>query len=548
MNEKNTNMHTRMRQSADQNMVGEYNANTASPVRSVAVNGVNAANAAKPPGAVETAAAAASPPAERQFQPLVPLKGQAGDLPPFPVDCLPSVARDYVKAVAEHSQTAVDMAAVIGLGVLAVCLQGKYVVEGMPGYQEPLSLYTVVIAPPGERKSSVMRDMTQYLYDYEREFNEGRQTEIRKNRQERESMERYISGLQEKLRHSTDQMLELELQHMEAQLEEMPVVKPVRFFADDCSSEALTNLLANNNGVLSVISTEGGIFDIMAGRYNNRVNIDVWLKGHCGDAIRVDRLGREPEYIPNPALSAILTIQPVVLDEIMSNATMAGRGLIARFLYASPPSMIGSRRFQTPEIPSEISKAYKNLIYDLMEIPKPEKPMVLTLTPHATDVIAHHFHEHEIYLSGEGQMISDWASKYIGAVLRIAGLLHVAEPDRDDDEISSDTMRRAIQIGQYFLAHSSYAYSMMGSDISIKKAQFVLGKLKKEKITSIKRWELAKLCRGKFFKKSEDLYPTLELLQSCGYIMQTDANTQPTPGRRPDILVLVNPEVYRQSE
>lgn len=102
--------------------------------------------------------------------------------------------------------------------------------------------------------------------------------EIRRNRQERESLERYISGLQEKLRHSTDQMLELELQHMEAQLEDMPVVKPVRFFADDCSSEALTNLLANNDGVLSVISTEGGIFDIMAGRYNNRVNIDVWLK------------------------------------------------------------------------------------------------------------------------------------------------------------------------------------------------------------------------------------------------------------------------------
>ena len=548
MNEKNTTI----RQSAVQNMAGEYNTTAHSPAHSVAVNavnGVNAANAAKPPDAVEAAAtAAAIPVVERRFQPLVPLKGQEGNLPPFPVDCLPAVLRDYVRAVAEHSQTAVDMAAVIGLGVLAVCLQGKYVVEGTPGYREPLSLYTVVIAPPGERKSSVMRDMTQFLYDYEREFNEGRQAEIRRNRQERESLERYISGLQEKLRHSTDQMLELELQHMEAQLEEMPVMKPVRFFADDCSSEALTNLLANNDGVLSVISTEGGIFDIMAGRYNNRVNIDVWLKGHCGDAIRVDRLGREPEYIPNPALSAILTIQPVVLDEIMSNATMAGRGLIARFLYASPPSMIGGRRFCTPEIPAEIKTAYKEMIYRLMAIPKPDEPTVLTLTPHATDVIAHHFHEHEIYLSGEGQMISDWASKYIGAVLRIAGLLHVAEPDRDDDEISSDTMRRAIEIGKYFLAHSAYAYSMMGSDLSIKKAQFVLGKLKKDRITSIKRWELAKLCRGKFFKKSEDLYPTLELLQSCGYILQTDANTQPTPGRRPDILVLVNPAVYQPSE
>ena len=548
MNRKNT----IIQQSENQNAAAGYNANAPSPECSVAVNavnGVNAANATKPPDAVEAAAIVAeTSPAKRRFQPLVPLKGREGDLPPFPVECLPYVMRDYVQAVAEHSQTSVDMAAVIGLGVLAVCLQGKYVVEGTPGYWEPLSLFAVVIAPPGERKSSVMRDMVQFLYDYEREFNESRQAELRRNRQERESMERYISGLQEKLWHSTDEMLELELQHLEAQLEDMPVVKPVRFFADDCSSEALTKLLANNDGVLSVISTEGGIFDIMAGRYNNRVNIDVWLKGHCGDAIRVDRLGREPEYIPNPALSAILTIQPVVLDEIMSNATMAGRGLIARFLYASPPSMIGTRHFRTPEIPEEIRAAYKELVYQLMALPKSDKPTVLTIAPHAADIIAFHFREHEIYLAGEGQMISDWASKYIGAVLRIAGLLHVVEPDREDDEISPEIMRRAIQIGRYFLAHSVYAYSMMGSDLSVKKAQFVLGKLKKDRITSIKRWELAKLCRGKFFKKSEDLYPTLELLQSCGYILQTDANTQPTPGRRRDILVLVNPAVYQSSE
>ena len=38
------------------------------------------------------------------------------------------------------------MAAVISLGVLVICLQGKYKIEGTPGYCEPLSLYTVVIA------------------------------------------------------------------------------------------------------------------------------------------------------------------------------------------------------------------------------------------------------------------------------------------------------------------------------------------------------------------------------------------------------------------
>lgn len=113
------------------------------------------------------------------LQPIVPLTPQWSDLPAFPVDALPDVIRNYVSAVAEHSQTAPDMAAVISLGVLATCLQGKYKIEGTPGYCEPLSLYTVVIAAPGERKSSVMRDMTTFLYEYEQEYNKAHSMEIR---------------------------------------------------------------------------------------------------------------------------------------------------------------------------------------------------------------------------------------------------------------------------------------------------------------------------------------------------------------------------------
>ena len=166
-----------------------------------------------------------------------------------------------------------------------------------------------------------------------------------------------------KLERKESREMELELRQLQEQLEEIPELKPVRFFADDCSSEALTSLMAANNGVFSVISTEGGIFDIMAGRYSNKSNIDVWLKGHCGDAIYVDRMTREAECIMHPALSAILSIQPSVLDEIMSNTTMTGRGLIARFLYASPPSRIGSRVFRTQPIPPEITAVYRSLIF-----------------------------------------------------------------------------------------------------------------------------------------------------------------------------------------
>lgn len=480
----------------------------------------------------------------QSFLSVVPLKPQQNDLPPFPVECLPEYLRNYVIAVAEHSQTSPDMAAVIGLGVLAVCLQGKYQVQGNLGYCEPLSLYTVVIASPGERKSSVMKDMTKYLYDYEHDFNESHAEEIRSSKRKREDLERQIAGLQKKLENKRNLQMENELHELEAQREQLPERKPARFFADDCSSEALTSPIASSHGIFSVISTEGGIFDIMAGRYSGKANLDVWLKGHCGDAIRVDRMGREPEYIPHPELSAILSIQPSVLDEIMSNTTMNGRGLIARFLYSTPPSRVGTRIFRTNPVPPEVDAAYKNLIYQLMAQGSSEAVQTVELSSEADAVISAYFEEHEKFLIGEGQGIADWACKYIGSVLRIAGLLHLADCEKGQFEISETVMRNAISIGKYFLSHAMYAYSMMGTDLSIQKARFVWGRMKKKNVRTIKRSELFQMCRGKFFKKTEEIQPILDLLAGDGYI-RLEEPERSSVGRPADILVMINPEAMR---
>jgi hypothetical protein len=41
------------------------------------------------------------------------------------------------------------------------------------------------------------------------------------------------------------------------------------------------------------------VFDQMAGRYNQQAgpNLGVYLKGHAGDLLKVDRRGRPPEYL-----------------------------------------------------------------------------------------------------------------------------------------------------------------------------------------------------------------------------------------------------------
>lgn len=111
----------------------------------------------------------------------------------------------------------------------------------------------------------------------------------------------------------------------------------------------------------------------------------------------------------------------------------------------------------------------------------------LRLSEKALESVDDYFSEHEKYLAGEGQATADWASKYIGTVLRIAWLLHGADMEPSDDEISVSTVCQTIEIGKYFLAHSSYAYSMMGGDLNIKKAKFVIAKFSKLGKSEVKR-------------------------------------------------------------
>lgn len=220
------------------------------------------------------------------FNPYVPLRPSADTLPAFPIHCLPPRLQAYVAAVAEHTQTPVDMAAGVALGVLATCLQGKVRVEGNPGHYEQTSLYVFIVANPGARKSAVIRAMTAVIEDYEQAYNEKLKPQIRKRRQERETLQRQINRLNRQLEQKYDSMTELELQHAQDNLADLPAIQPLQIFTDDCTSEMMVKLLKDNGGRMALISAEGGAFDAIIGRYSKKPNLDVWLKGICGDTIR----------------------------------------------------------------------------------------------------------------------------------------------------------------------------------------------------------------------------------------------------------------------
>jgi replicative DNA helicase len=91
-------------------------------------------------------------------------------VPPFPVDALPPWVADMVLAVAEFTQTPLDLPGCLALAALSTAAGGCAELEVRPGWREPLNLYTVVAMPPGSRKSAVFAAMTAPLLDAERQL------------------------------------------------------------------------------------------------------------------------------------------------------------------------------------------------------------------------------------------------------------------------------------------------------------------------------------------------------------------------------------------
>ena len=468
-----------------------------------------------------------------------PLPFDEYDLPSFPVDALPETVRRYVLAVAESTQTSVDMAAVEALGVGSLCSQGKYFIQGNADWAEPLNIYTVVILPPAERKSSVLSVMIRPVEEYEKEENSRRNAGIIESQMVLSRLEKEKRSLVE--RASKGKATEEEVRAKATEIAKYEPVKPLRLFVDDVTSEKLTSVLAENKGRAAVVSAEGGIFDIISGLYSRNVNIDVFLKGHSGDTIRVDRIGRASESIIHPALTMVLAVQPEVLNGLMSNNTFRGRGLTARFLYSMPKSTVGSRSFSTKPIPEGVRARYRALIETILSSDNEQEP--ISLDDGAREVLEDLFNEIEGRLKGDLAEISDWAGKFVGAVLRISGILHVMKYPKDSmfDAVDRETMEHAVSIGRYFQTHAKAAYSLMGADTVNKDAQHLLSFIKRERLAEFSRRDAMRLCRS--FKTADSLQPVLNRLCEYGYIAVKPQEPVSGIGRRPSEVYVTNPAV-----
>jgi hypothetical protein len=488
-----------------------------------------------------------------------PMPIRAEPLPPFPVDRLPTPLAGYVAAVAEALQVPPDLPA---LGVLAACaaaVQRRIEIAPTRDWRETLSLYVLGVAESAERKSAVMSEVQRPLRAIEGRLATEARPAIVKRAADRRVLEKRlkeVETLAAKAREATERKKhEEEAEALAFQLAGLPVLHAPRLLADDVTPEAVAVILAEQRERLAIFSAEGGVFGTMAGRYsqNGDANVDVFLKSHCGDGLRVDRKTKDPQTgersciaLERPALTMALFVQPDVVDEVTEDRKLRGRGLVARFLYAYPQSLVGSRSVDAPPMPSATRDAYAatierlfaramvgtaapaansdtDLRFDTAEFdgdPRQVDVVTLSLDDEAAGLFRAFRQSNERRLApetGDLACLGSWGGKLAGAIVRIAALFHLVMDDTNSDAVCGDAIARAIALADYFVDHAKGAMRLMGVDPTSRQALSILRAARKHGWHSVSRRDVHRALESTF-PQAADLEAPLSLLEERGWI------------------------------
>jgi replicative DNA helicase len=491
----------------------------------------------------------------RGWAPPVPF-GVAGELPAFPVEVLPGWVGEYVAAVATATQTPPDLAGMLALAVLATVAAGAVEVEPRPGWREPLCLFVAVGMDAGTRKSSVFTALTRPVADYERQQATTALPGITETAVLHRIAEQAAAAAEAAAgKAPASQQEEARAEAIARAAEASAVVVPPvpRWLVDDATPEALAGLLATY-GRIALLSPEGDVFDQMAGRYNQAAgpNLGVYLKGHAGDLLKVDRRGRPPEYIERPCLTIGLAVQPEVLRGLASRPAFGGRGLLARFLYSLPQSLVGRRQAGAPPVPPATADRYALELQALaatLAVPAGERPVLLVLDQAAGELLLGFERDLEPRLaagSGDLAHLAGWAAKLAGATCRLAALLHLAGHLRDGwaQPIAADTFADAVRLAGYLVEHARAVFDLMGADPRVDDARWLLDWISRTNQVQFSRRDAHRATPRGRFAKATDLEPALRLLEEHGYLRRVDPEPSQDPrgrGRPASPRFLVNP-------
>ncbi len=462
----------------------------------------------------------------------------------FPVDSFPPAFRDYAVELAESLQVPIDMTGCAVLGALSIACLGTSV-SVLPGYREPTQLYIAIVAPPSERKSSVLSSVLQPIRNMGKLINDLKA-------KDRSAINLKRSVLEKQMAKAIAKGDETGAGLLQDKIANLPEVKLYSPPLTDATPEALAKAMSDNGGTLSFASAEGGLINIISGQYNQLTNIDVLLQAYSGEPVAVERIGREPVVIEHASLAILLAVQPQVLERFLGNEALLERGLCARFLYCIPRSLLGHRDARTAwPVSADTARRYGGILDALVMQSYDGTARELKLEASALELHYNWAAEVEKNIGPDGAwcgIANGWEGKLVGNTIRIAGLLRMAEMIDPVLPISEKHFDAAINLARYFIDHALVATGK--SSGLTPDAKEVLAEIRKQGKSPFPPYGLRQILHNRNkFRESRKVDEALSCLSAAGYIrLIPPPERQGVVGRMPESLYEVHPEILPKNE
>lgn len=383
---------------------------------------------------------------------------------PYPLHALPADLQALVREVQEYYQAPVPMIATCALSILAAAGQALADIDIDGTLSKPLSLFTLIVAESGERKSEIDKVLSKPLHEWERQQLEERADEIKASRAAHKAWEAAKRGIEKRIEtqaskgqdyeESAEQLAQLEI-------DVPPVVLIPDLIMQDQTPEGMAKALKRYPSI-SLLSSEAavvlgghGMGKDSASRNQGMMN-DLW----SGQPIKITRAMAESFSLRGRRLSAGLAVQQSVLSAFAKDGGARGIGFFARFLITQPDSTKGTRFYKPPSEWRHLS-AWSNQVHSLLNTPLQIdsdgalQPESLQLHPDAKQLWIKGYNaiERELSQFGEFAEVGDVASKSADNAARIAGLLHLYQNGLVG-RVTVDEMRSGLALALWHLNES----------------------------------------------------------------------------------------------
>jgi hypothetical protein len=400
------------------------------------------------------------------WNPPVPLTHGLDNETPYPFDALPNTLQQVVNAYQCYGQQPLSLVACGALANLSLACQTLANVARDSYLVSPVSLYFLVIASSGERKSAADNVFSKAIRQWEAVVRKKREPERLSALTQHKAWQMERDGLLTQIKRTvysgedSDYYKDLldDLVHQEPDIP----IQPTLYF-EDATQEALAIDLAHGWPSASLWSDEAGIILGSHSMQSNPMRFVALLNRLWeGKSFAAHRKTSQSFIIEHRRLTLNLMMQPLLLDQMVNQATGISRqsGFLARCLLAYPDSSMGTRFYQEPPAQLDGLKEYEQRITECLDQSQRLNQTgcinlpILKMNAQAKHLWIGFFNSIEAGLTAQGQWmeIKDFASKAAENAVRLAALFHLFSGKTGD--ISVEHIEQAITLMHWYLGEA----------------------------------------------------------------------------------------------